>query len=112
MVDLLRAAATLLLPMDVDGAFLRGPKGKEKMNDIGKGKTDDSDGKGMSKGRGKKGKETRVCHQCNKLGHLRRDCSVCKKRIGERKTKRKSRHQLQCKEQWSKRGSTLKRTTF
>ena len=36
-----------------------------------------------------KEKETRVCHECNKPGHLRRDCSVYKKRIGEKGNKEK-----------------------
>ena len=35
VVDLLRAEVALHVPMDVDGAFLRGPKGKEKMKDKG-----------------------------------------------------------------------------
>ena len=35
-------------------------------------------------GKGKKGKETRVCHECNKPGHLRVDCTVCKKRVVEK----------------------------
>ena len=41
-------------------------------------------------------------HECNKLGHLRQDCSVYKKRITEKgnKSKRESelKQQLQCKE--------------
>ena len=83
VVDLLRAEAALHVPMDVDGACWSGPKGEEKMKDKGKGKTDDPEGKG----KGKKGKETRVCHECNKPRHLRKDCSVYKKRIAERKSR-------------------------
>ena len=70
------------MPMDVDGACLSGPKGKVKMKDKGKGKTDDPKGKG---------KETGVCHGCNMLGHLRKDCSVYKKRIAESVSKGKGR---------------------
>ena len=40
--------------------------------------------KGKAKGKGKKGKETRVCHECNKPGQLRKDCTVCKKRLAEK----------------------------
>ena len=58
------------------------PKGKEKTN--GKGKTDDPKGKDKAKGKGKNGKETRVCHECNKPGHLRKDCFVCKRRMAEK----------------------------
>ena len=85
VVDLLRAEAALHMPMDVDGACLSGPEVKVKMKDKGKGKTDDPKGKGKSKGKGKKGKKTRVCHQCNKPGHLRKDCSVQETHCRERK---------------------------
>ena len=77
VVDLLRAEAALHMPMDVDGA-LTGSKGKGKTK--GEGKSDDQKGKG----KGKKGKETRVCHECNKPGHLRKDCTVFKKRMAEK----------------------------
>ena len=66
----------------------------------------------------RRGKETRVCHECNKPGHLREDCTVYKKRMAEKggnKEKTDTTRQLrfkerqrQCKEQWSKPGSTLK----
>ena len=56
------------------------PKGEGKTK--GKGKSDDQNGK--AKGKGKKGKETRVCHECNKPGHLRKDCTVYKKRMAEK----------------------------
>ena len=117
MVDLLRAEAALRMPMDVDGACRSGPEGKEKTK--GKGKTDDLEGMGKAKRKGKKGKETRVSHECNKPGHLRKDCFVCKKRIAEREeeAKRELKRQLQSKErqrqykeQWSKGGSALKMT--
>ena len=55
----------------------------------GKGKSDDPKGKGKAKGHGKKGKETRVCHECNKPGHLRKDCFVYKKRMAEKGSKDK-----------------------
>ena len=45
---------------------------------------DRSQGKGESKGKSEKGEETRVCHECLKLGHLRWDCSVYKKRMAEK----------------------------
>ena len=77
VVELLRAEAALHMPMEVDGA-LTGPKGKEKTKGIGK--PDDQEGKG----KGKKGEETRVCHECNKPGHLRNDCTVYKKRLTEK----------------------------
>ena len=70
------AEAALLVPMDVDGACLSGPKGNGKMKDKDKGKTDDPKGKGKAKGKGKKGKENRACHECSKPGPLRKDCSV------------------------------------
>ena len=35
VVDLLRAEAALHMPMDVDGACLRGPRGKGKMKEQG-----------------------------------------------------------------------------
>ena len=89
VVDLLRAEAALHMLMDVDGACLSGPEGKGTMKDEGKGKTDDPKGKGRSKGKGKKGKEIRVCHECNKPGHLRRDCFVYKKLIAEKGNKEK-----------------------
>ena len=89
-MDLLRAEAALHMPMDVDGVCLSGPEVKGKMKDKGKGKRDDPKGKGKSKGKGKKGKKTRVCHVCNKPGHLRKDCSVCKKRIAEKGNKEKA----------------------
>ena len=60
---------------------------KARGKDNGKGKTDDPKCKGTSKGKGKEGKETRVCHECNKPGHLRRDCFVYKKRIAEKGNK-------------------------
>ena len=69
------------MPMDVDGALI-GSNGKGKAK--GKGKPDDQKGKGKAKGKGKKGKETRVCHECNKPGHLRKDCTVYKKRMAEK----------------------------
>ena len=101
VVDLLRAAPLAL----------SGTKGKGKMKDKGNGKTDDSQGKGKSKGKARRGKETRVCHECNESGHLRRDCFKYKKRVAEKGNKEKvERHLLRCKERWSKRGSTLKRT--
>ena len=53
VVDILRAEAALQMLMDVDGACLSGPKGKEKMKDKGKGKTDDLEGKVKAKGKGK-----------------------------------------------------------
>ena len=89
VVDLLRAEAALHMPMDVDGACLSGLKGKGKMKDKGKGKTNDPKGKGKSKGKGKKVKEIRVCHECNKPGHLRRDCFVYKTHIAEKRHKEK-----------------------
>ena len=46
-------------------------------------------GKDKAEGKGKKGKETRVCHECNKLGHLRNDCRVYKKRIAGKGNKEK-----------------------
>ena len=65
-VDLLRAEAALHLLVDVDVACLSGqPKGKGKSKDKGKSKADDLKGKGTSKGKIKKGKETRVCHECH-----------------------------------------------
>ena len=82
VVDLLRAEAAL--HMDVDGACMSDPKGKGKM----KG-TDDPKGKGKAKSKGKKGKETRVCHECNKPGYLRKDCFVYKKRMAEKGNKEK-----------------------
>ena len=104
VVDLLRAEAALHMPMDVDGA-LTGSKAKGKAK--GKGKPDDQKGKGKAKGKGKKGKETRVCHECNKPGHLRKDCTVYKKRMAEKGgNKEKTDRQQQCKEQWSKREYT------
>ena len=87
VVDLLRAEAALHMPMDVDGACMSGPTGKGKMTDNGKGKTDDPKGKGRSKGKGKTDKETRVCQECHKPGHLRKDFSVYKKRIAEKGNK-------------------------
>ena len=81
-VDLLRAEAAHHVPMDVDGACMSGPKGKEKTQ--GKGKTYDLKGKGEAKGKGKKGKDTRLCHECIKPGHLRKDSFVCKKRMAEK----------------------------
>ena len=72
VVDLLRAEAALHMPMDVDGACMSGPKGKGKMK--GKVKPDEVKSKGKAKGKGKKGKETRVCNECNKPGHPRRYC--------------------------------------
>ena len=59
-----------------------GPKGKGKTK--GKSRSDDKKGKGKAKGKGKNGKETRVCHECNKPGHLRKDCTVYKKRMAEK----------------------------
>ena len=82
VVDILRAEAALRMPMDVDGACMSGLKGKEKTK--GKGKTDDPKGKGNAKGKGKNGQETRVCHECNKPGHLRKDCFVHKNRLVEK----------------------------
>ena len=76
VVDLLRAEAALQMPMDVDGACRTSPKGKG--NTKGKGKSDDP------KAKGKKGKGTRFCHECNKPGHLRKDCTVYKKRMAEK----------------------------
>ena len=80
VVDLLRAEAALHVPMDVDGACWSGPKGKGKMKDKGKGKTDDPEGKGKAKGKG----------ECNKPRHLRKDCSVYKKRIAEKGNREKA----------------------
>ena len=53
VVDLLRAEAALHMPMDVDGAYMTGPKVKGKTK--GKGKSDDQTGKGKAKGKGNKG---------------------------------------------------------
>ena len=50
----------------------------------GKGKSDDPKGKGKAKGKDERCKENRVCLECNKLGHLRKDCSVFKKRMAEK----------------------------
>ena len=61
--------------MCVDGACMSGTQGKGKTK--GEGKSDEPKGKGEGKGKGKKGKETRICHECNKLGHLREDSFVC-----------------------------------
>ena len=36
------------------------------------------------RGKAKKGKDTRVCHECNKAGHVQRDCFVYKKRMAEK----------------------------
>ena len=83
VVDLLRAEAALHMPIDVDGASLSGPKDK------GKGKTDEPKGKGKSEGKRMKCQEIRVCHECNKPGHLRRDCFVYKKRMAEKGNKEK-----------------------
>ena len=66
VVDLLRAEATLYVPMDVDGACLSGPKGKGKTKS--QGKSDDLKGKGKAKGASKKGKD-----ECSKPGLLRKD---------------------------------------
>ena len=87
VVDLLRAEAALHMTMDVDGACMTGSKGKGKTK--GKGRTDDPEGKGKANGKGMKGKETRVCYKCNKPGHLRKDCTVYKKRIAEKGNKEK-----------------------
>ena len=97
VVDLLRAEAALLMPMDVDGACMSGPKGQG--NTKGKGKSDDTKGQGKAKDKGKKGEETRVCHKCNKPGHLREDCAVYKKRMAENMTRQPQfkERQLQCK---------------
>ena len=49
-------------------------------------------------------------HECNKPGQLRKDCSVCKKRIAEKGNKPKGRwlkQQLQCKEWWSQSRSMM-----
>ena len=78
VVDHLRAEAALHMPMGVDGACMTGPEGKGKTT--GQGKPDDQKGKG----KGKMVQETRVCHECNKPGHLRKDCTVYKKRMAEK----------------------------
>ena len=88
VVDLLRVEAALHMPMDVCEA-LTGSQGKGKAK--GKGKPDEQKGKCKAKGKGKQGKETRVCHKCKKPGHLRKDCTVCKKRMPRKvETKRKT----------------------
>ena len=61
---------------------MSGPKRKGKTK--GKGKSDDQQGKDKAKGNGKKGKDTLVCHECNKRGHLRKDCTVYKKRMAKK----------------------------
>ena len=84
VVNLLRAEAALPYAhgcRDADGA-LTGFKRKGKTN--GKGKPDDQKRQGQKpRAKGKKGKATRVCHECNKSGHLRKDSTVYKKRIAE-----------------------------
>ena len=50
---------------DVDGACVSGSKGTGKMKNKGKSKTDNPTGKAKAKDKGKKGGETRVCHECN-----------------------------------------------
>ena len=82
VVDLLCAEAALHMAMAVDGTCMSDPKGKGKTK--GKSESGDQKGKGKAKGKGKKGKETRVCHECNKPGHLRKDCTVYKKRMAEK----------------------------
>ena len=66
------------------------------MKDKGKDKTDDPQGKGKAKGKDKKGKETRVCHECNKPGHLRKDCSVYNKTNCRERKQRESRDISRC----------------
>ena len=81
-VDLLRVEATLHMPMDVDGACMSGPKGKGKTK--GESKSDDTTGQGQAKDKVKNGKETRVCHECDKPGYLRKDGTVHKRRVAEK----------------------------
>ena len=57
-----------------------------------KGKSDDQKGKGKANGKGKKGNETRVCHECNKPGYLRKGCTVYKKRMAEKRGHRENGH--------------------
>ena len=59
-----------------------GPKGKGKTK--GESKSDDTKGQGKAKVKVMKGKETRVCHVCDKCGHLRKDCTVHMKRMAEK----------------------------
>ena len=69
-------------PMDV-GSFSKGGKrgkGKKGKGDCKKGSPKGKSGKGSGqtdnkgKGSGSGSKETRVCHNCNKIGHLKKDC--------------------------------------
>ena len=69
-------------PMDV-GSFSKGGKkgkGKKGKGDGKKGSPKGKSGKGSGqtdnkgKGSGSGSKETRVCHNCNKIGHLKKDC--------------------------------------
>ena len=64
-----------VVPMDV-GAFVKGKKGDHKGGKKGKVKGSGGKGKGNAGGggNGKGNKETRVCHNCGKPGHLRKDC--------------------------------------
>ena len=48
------------------------------------GKSDDPKGKGKAWSKGEKGNETRDCHECNKPGHPRKDCTVYKKRMADK----------------------------
>ena len=68
--------------MDV-GSFSKGGKrgkGKKGKGDCKKGSPKGKSGKGSGqtdnkgKGSGSGSKETRVCHNCNKIGHLKKDC--------------------------------------
>ena len=82
LVDLLRADAALHMPMDVDGACMSGPKGKERRKV--KASQTFLTARARPRAKGKKGKESRVCHECNRPGHLRKDCTVYKKRMAEK----------------------------
>ena len=81
VVDLLRAEAALHMPVDLMEHCLA-PRERARTKE--KGKPDDEKGKGKAKGKDKQGKETRVCHECNKPGHLCKDYTVYKKRMTEK----------------------------
>ena len=71
------SAARQTTPRRIDCHFAPGKTGGKG---AGKGK-----GKGDGRGKGKtdfKGKETRSCHFCQKVGHLEKDCRAKKAQVG------------------------------